>query len=275
MNPDDKKKIGVIILAVGAGILASFLTGNYIKEDVQARTAQLADEYEAKKIKPLMTRMEALEQENKSMAAQNAQTLEALKNQKLMAANVKPVEQQVGPPPVLSLAVKTPPGKRAITIQIDSLSAVGGLINPGDYVDVLAHLNIPSPGAESRAKQETITAMIFQKIQVLAIGTNLQMPGQYDAQQKTPNLWVTFALDPDEAGLMTFAQQNGKVQLVLRSPSETESRMLQASTWQTLSDYVLEKQGTDISAPKSKALIEPAAEEIKPFIQIFRGGREL
>lgn len=275
MNPDDKKKIGVIILAVGAGILASFLTGNYIKEDVQARTAQLADEYEAKKIKPLVARMESLEQENKMMAAQSAQAIEALKNQQQSAVVAKPSEQPAGPPPQMSLAIRTPPGKRAITVSIDSLSAVGGLINPGDYVDVLAHLNIPSPSGESRSKPETITAVIFQRIQVLAIGTNLQIPGQYDAQQKTTNLLVTFALDPDEAGLMTFAQQNGRIQLVLRSPAETESRMLQASTWQTLSDYVLEKQGTDISAPKSKALIEPAAEEIKPFIQIFRGGREL
>ena len=273
MNPDDKKKIAVIIAAVGAGILASFLTGNYIKEDVQARTAQLADEYEAKKIKPLMARMEALEQDNKRMAVQSVQAIEALKNQQLQSA-AKPVES-VGPPPMLSLAVKTPPGKRAITIQIDSLSAVGGLINPGDYVDVLAHLNIPNPESTSKAGQDTITAMIFQKIQVLAIGTNLQTPGQYEVQQKTANLLVTFALDPDEAGLMTFAQQNGKVQLVLRSPAETEQRMLQAATWQTLSDYVLEKQGTDISAPKSQANIEPAAEEVKPFIQIFRGGREL
>ena len=74
---------------------------------------------------------------------------------------------------------------------------------------------------------------------------------------------------------MSFIQQNGKVQLALRSPSETQSYLLQASSWQTLSDYLLEKQGTTISAPKSKATVEPAAEEVKPYIQIFRGGREL
>src|SRR5882672_7488368 len=132
MNPDDKKKIGVIILAVGAGILASFLTGNYIKQDVQQKTAALAEEYEAKKIKPLMARMETLEQENKKMAASNAQALETLKNQQVAMANIKPAEPgQTVPAPMLSLAIKTPPGKRAVTVQIDSLSAVGGLINPG------------------------------------------------------------------------------------------------------------------------------------------------
>ena len=207
------------------------------------------------------------------MAAQSAEAIEALRNQKFTAQPT--VEVPGAPPPVLSLAVKTPPGKRAITVQIDSLSAVGGLINPGDYVDVLAHLNIPSPTGEMKPIPETITAMIFQNIQVLAIGTNLMIAGQYEIQQKSPALLITFALDPDETGLITFAQQNGKLQLVLRSPAEIETRMLQAATWQTLSDYVLEKQGTDINAPKSKAFLEPSAEEIKPFIQIFRGGREL
>lgn len=163
-----------------------------------------------------------------------------------------------------------------MTIQIDSLSAVGGLINPGDYVDVLAKLSVPREAAGGAGgPAEQITAMVFQNLQVLAIGTNLNTPGMYDAQNKAGNLYVTLAMDPEEAGLMSFVQQNGKVQLALRSPSETQSYLLQASSWQTLSDYLLEKQGTAISAPKSKATVEPAAEEVKPYIQIFRGGREL
>jgi Flp pilus assembly protein CpaB len=211
-----------------------------------------------------MQRMDALEEENRQMkSTQTAQMKEG----------------GVGAPgsvavPQISLAVKTPPGKRATTVKIDSLSAVGGLINPGDYVDVLAQLVLPNP-IDPKAKPETVTAMIFQNIQVLGIGTNLQIPGQYDIQQRTPELWVTFALDPQETGLVSFAQQNGKVQLVLRSPQETEIRMLQAANWQTLSDYVLEKQGTDISGPRSRAMLEPDTEEVKPYIQIFRGGREL
>ena len=163
-----------------------------------------------------------------------------------------------------------------MTIQIDSLSAVGGLINPGDYVDILARLNVPRETVGGTGGPvEQVTAMVFQNIQVLAIGTNLTNPGMYEAQNKAGSLYVTLAMDPEEAGLMSFVQQNGKVQLALRTPSETQSYMLQASSWQTLSDYLLEKQGTAISAPKPKAAVEPAAEEVKPYIQIFRGGREL
>ena len=56
------------------------------------------------------------------------------------------------------LTAKTPPGKRAVTVMIESLNAVGGLLNAGDFVDVIAHLDIP----EGTDKKKTITAMVFQ-----------------------------------------------------------------------------------------------------------------
>ncbi len=273
MNTDDKKKLGVIILAVSAGIVASILAGNYIKQSVQEQTASLAKEYEKKR----KQEMDALRQDYERFKMETAQ---AIAQQQQLAATFREQagsaknQQVITPAQQASLAIKTPPGKRAITIQLDSLSAVGGMIGAGDFVDVLAHLNVPNP-AEPAAK-ETVTVMVFQNIEVLAVGTSLQsVPGQYPLQQQSTNLNVTFAVEPEETGLLTFAQRNGKLQLVLRSPQELETRMLQAANWQTLSDYVLEKQGTDISAPKSKALIEPAAEEVKPFIQIFRGGKSL
>ena len=93
----------------------------------------------------------------------------------------KVVVQAVKPPPVRkpSLAIKTPVGKRAVTVMIDSLAAVGGLLNAGDFVDVIAELNVPSQDAD----RKTVTAMIFQGLQVLAINTNEDDPGAYDEQQ--------------------------------------------------------------------------------------------
>lgn len=275
MTNEDKKKIIFIILAVVVGLVTAVLVGNHIQTELNKKTQELARDFE-KNVKPLQQEVVSLRQElvdtKKNLAQQIvAAAAKAAAEQPKAAAAVA-----AAPPPVASLAIKTPAGKRALTVQIDSLSAVGGLINPGDYVDVLARLNVPREtvgGAGGPAEQ--LTAMVFQNIQVLAIGTNLSTPGMYDAQNKAGNLYVTLAMDPEEAGLMSFVQQNGKVQLALRSPSETQSYLLQASSWQTLSDYLLEKQGTAISAPRTKTTLEPAAEEVKPYIQIFRGGREL
>jgi pilus assembly protein CpaB len=182
-----------------------------------------------------------------------------------------------------SLALKTPPGKRAVTVNIESLGAVGGLINPGDFVDIIAQLDVPLKG-RSKDKKENVTAMIFQKLQILAINTNLDQPGAYDEQQKESTLKVTFAVNPQEAGLLAFANKNGKLQLALRGTNENKSVMLSTATWSTLAEYVLENNGADLhvadekvdeEAP-SKANVETQdVQEVKPYIQIFRGGKEL
>ena len=144
-----------------------------------------------------------------------------------------------------SLALKTPVGKRAVTVMIDSLAAVGGLLNAGDFVDVIAQLNVPSQDPDKK----TVTAMIFQGLQVLAINTNEDDPGAYDDQQAASSLKITFAVDPQEAGLLAFANKNGTLELALRSPDESERQMVKADTWKTLADYVLKNQGLDIQNP--------------------------
>ena len=274
MTNEDKKKIVFIVLAVVVGLITAILVGNHIQSELNKKTEELARDFD-KNVKPLQQEVGSLRQElvdvKRDMVQQIAAAAAKVAEQPKAAAAAA-----AAPPPLVSLAIKTPAGKRALTVQIDSLSAVGGLINPGDFVDVLARLNVPREAAGGTGGPvEQITAMVFQNLQVLAIGTNLNNPGMYDIQNKAGNLYVTLAMDPEEAGLMSFVQQNGKVQLALRSPSETQSYLLQASSWQTLSDYLLEKQGTPIGVPKSKAAVEPAAEEVKPYIQIFRGGREL
>ncbi len=266
ISSEDKKKIGVIALAVGVGLLAVILTGHYVQREIAKKEEENKQQYE-KVIKPLQQEILAVRQKISEVEQISGERLAAA-----LAERRLPAPQVI---PQSSLAIKTPPGKRAITILIDSLSAVGGLISPGDYVDILGHLNVPGSYDGLAKKTETVTAMVFQNVQILAVGTNLSTPGVYDPQQQAAHLKVTLALDPEEASLMSFVQQNGKVQLVLRSPAETEPQILQAANWQTLSDYVLEKQGIDITTPRSRAFVEPAVEEVQPYIQIFRGGREL
>jgi len=163
-------------------------------------------------------------------------------------------------------------------VMIASLEAVGGLLNPGDFVDVIAHLNVPTG---KKLAKESVTAMVFQDLQILAINTNLDEPGAYEFQQKENMLKVTFAVDPREAGLLTFAEMNGKLELVLRSPTEKDHQMLPTATWTTLAEYVLENNGADLQVNEPNKDVEAApkveerAEEAQPYIEIYRGGREL
>jgi Flp pilus assembly protein CpaB len=141
---------------------------------------------------------------------------------------------------------------------------------------VIAHLNVPT----GKKNKESVTAMVFQKLQVLAVNTNLDEPGAYDFQQKENTLKVTFAVDPREAGLLSFAEMNGKLELALRSPNEQDHQMLPTATWTTLAEYVLENNGADIqvnepSREEVTTKIESGTEEAQPYIEVYRGGREL
>ena len=279
MPLENRKQLLIIVGAVAAGIVAVILTSNYVKNSIEGQTASLAAQYDTKQ-KQMASQ---IQQRSDQQMAALAQELERVKNEQAEAmqkqtAALQAVQQQARVQPVVevkkvrkpSLALKTPAGKRAVTVMIDSLAAVGGLLNAGDFVDVIAELNTPSQTPDKK----TVTAMIFQGLQVLAINTNEDDPGAYDDQQAANTLKITVAVDPQEAGLLAFANKNGSLELALRSPDDNERHMVKADTWKTLADYVLKNQGLDIQDPDGENANNKPMEK-KPSIQIFRGGKEL
>ncbi|MBF0483758.1 MAG: Flp pilus assembly protein CpaB [Candidatus Omnitrophica bacterium] len=179
-----------------------------------------------------------------------------------------------------AFALQTPAGKRALTVLIDPLSAVGGLVTPGDFIDVIARLELPNPDESKKERDDKnfVTTVLFQNLQVLAIGTNFKSVGagvEYGTQQSAKQLYITLAVSPEEAGLITFAQAHGTLKFALRSPNNDDVPSLQAASWDTLSDYLLQKQGTEMAIPKNKAGIKNMGpEEVKSVIQIFRKGQD-
>lgn len=283
MALENKRQLLIILGALAAGLAAVVLTSSYVKTSIQSQTAALAEQYNVKqkeiaaKIQQRSDQqMAALAQELARMKKEQAdaqqkqlallqQAQQAAKAQAAAAAQAA-VKVKARKP---SVALKTPVGKRAVTVMVDSLAAVGGLLNAGDFVDVIAHLNVPE---QENSDKKTVTAMIFQSLQVLAVNTNINDPGAYDEQQGS--LRITLAVDPQEAGLLAFANKNGNIELALRSPDETERQTVKADTWKTLTDYIMKEQGYDIKNPDGENAVTKPAEN-KPNIQIFRGGKEL
>lgn len=283
VNLENKKQIIIIFLAIGAGVAASVMVGGYVTRTVNEETSKLAHQYEkaqAQKDQQYNDALNALNQKildaerRATKAAEEVAKATAAQKATPVAAGVDAAKKKP------SLALLTPVGKRALTVQIESLGAVGGLLNPGDFVDVIAKLDMPSN--KKIDIKEKVTAMIFQNLQVLAVNTNLDEIGGYDAQQKQNTLKVTFAVAPQEAGLLAFAEQNGKLSLALRTPKEKERAMIPAANWATLAEYVLENSGAALNPPVEEAAksteLKVETEEVqeaKPYIQIYRGGREL
>lgn len=268
----DRTKSIVLLVAVAAGAAAVFLTNTYINKTIGESASQ-------KELDLLTEKVQTLEQVNKDMMQQQAayaSRIEQELNNLSQGGAVGPGgEAAPGEKKQSSLALKTPEGKRAITANVETLAAVGGLLSPGDFVDVLVLLTLPtdqlsaSDAAAALKNAQKTTVTLFQNVQILAIGANVDSPPDFNSQQKTAVLPITFALDPQQAEIMTFANTYGKLQLVLRGPEEDTAYRLPSANWDTFKEYLESTQGVSINSPIAPKGSSPA--KTTP-IEVYRGG---
>lgn len=297
MNIENKKQLATLLLAAGLGLLTAFLLSQYVQNNIKAKTEELSQKHERQVEKQRQEMAQAIKymqqdfntkltQLAKQQEAQKQELLEAQEHTLKMAQDAQRKARQERtkpkPPAEQVFSVITPPGKRAVTIRMDTLNAVGGLIKSGDRVDVIAKLKIPNQGDDPTVQPKDVTTVLFQDVQVLAVNTKFLTPVTsliYENQQRARTLNVTLALDPQEAPLLSFAQENGEIKLSLRAPSETGTKIIDVASWDSLSDYLLEEQGTNLIVPVANVEeeVEEVEEEVlEPVrkIQIFKSGFE-
>lgn len=144
----------------------------------------------------------------------------------------------LGPADVISpnspgfLAAALKPGMRAISVAIDDVSGNAGLIQPGDYVDVLLTQQIAmSPGATSSTDKTVEAETIAERVRVLAVGTAFTRPKDDDKKPSEANSrarTVTFEVTPRSAEVVTVAAHLGSLSLALRSFATRDRNASQA-----------------------------------------------
>jgi pilus assembly protein CpaB len=173
------------------------------------------------------------------------------------------------------LAESTPIGKRAVTISVDSLSSFAGMLKSGNYVDVIATITVPASQQIKVAKTSVIP--VFQNVLVLAVGQNIMVGSpeerKYMKNEKSePSPYITLALSPEETSLFSFIQEQGKIRLVLRSPSDANIERIQPANWENLFNYLnpslprSERVETEQVKAEAKAAEGPAV-----FVEVYRG----
>ncbi len=112
-------------------------------------------------------------------------------------------------------------GMRAITIQADQSATFGGLVRPGDRVDVLMTLTRPGAPGSTAFEDERVTIALLQNLLVLAAG---QDTGALQRTARTPTQMndVTLSTTVEQAQLLAFSQQRGRLTLLLRHPDDIE-----------------------------------------------------
>lgn len=119
----------------------------------------------------------------------------------------------IGHPTDVGLPVRLKPGMRAVSVQIDKVKGVSGLIEPGDYVDVIA--DPPKAAAEPPP-----ASAILRGVRVLAIGDSLEYSSATPSPQEANSSTVTLEVTPKQADLLVMADLNTTLRLALRSPKE-------------------------------------------------------
>jgi Flp pilus assembly protein CpaB len=136
------------------------------------------------------------------------------------------------PEQMASLAMKVPQGKRAVTVTVDN--PVGGMVRAGDHVDIVGLVPVPAMGADGKQIVQQSPMPLFQDVLILAIGQDFASGAASKVDAKSAAV-VTFALTTQEANLLAFVQEHGKLRLILRAPGDTgQVRPVVPASWDGL-----------------------------------------
>lgn len=114
-----------------------------------------------------------------------------------------------------SISALLPDGMRAAAIRIDDVTGVGGMIAPGDVVDVLL---TRQQSGDSADRNDQYTDIVLEKIRVIAIDQTADENKTDPLVAKT----ATLEVDPVGAQKLALAQKVGALSLALRNVTSIE-----------------------------------------------------
>jgi len=111
-------------------------------------------------------------------------------------------------------------GSRAITIAVDEVNALSGMLQPGDRIDLM----LTARTADSRGDAQDKTVPLMQDVLILATGRQVRPDLRGDPE--TPGVQerqfgaITIEVDPDRAQRLIVAQRSGRITAMLRNPAD-------------------------------------------------------
>ena len=103
-----------------------------------------------------------------------------------------------------------PDGMRAITIEVNDFSGVGGFLVPGCHVDVIATV--------TGDNNEMLARTVVQNVKVQAVNSHMQQAAPGD--QPEPMKSITLVATPKEAEAIDLAATTGRPRFVLRASGD-------------------------------------------------------
>jgi pilus assembly protein CpaB len=122
------------------------------------------------------------------------------------------------------LASVLSPGTRAVSIGVDSISGVAGLIWPGDRVDVILTQEMDATVAS--LSRRVISETILDNVRVIAVDQDIvQGASGTDSGTRKVARTVTLEVDNGQAEKLTVGQQLGKLALTIRAAGDATPQL--------------------------------------------------
>lgn len=104
-------------------------------------------------------------------------------------------------------------GRRAVTVPVDEISSLSGMVEPGDLIDIVVSL---------KKDNKNFTFTLLQSVTVLATGTKAS-PDDQDPGGRRSFTTITLDTTPEDAKRVIAAREVGRVTALLRAPNDASS----------------------------------------------------
>lgn len=270
----NKRLLSIIIAAVMA-LLAVVMVNAYLTREKQKYQIQFESTYVViavldipkgatimpNMIKPIefpVKYMQPTVLQNPNAAVGKIAVTDIVKGQQILTTLLTTVRKTED-----SLAVRLPTGKRAFTIDILPLYAVGGEIKAGDYIDIIGSFPY-TQNVDGKSVTENVSVTLFQKILVMDL--------KRDSGGK---IIFTLALSPQESAILSYATNQGALRFILRQPLDTTIEAVPPIEANALWQYILSTLGQQLVQPqqqdKPRGIEQSLPSEAPATLEIYKG----
>ncbi|MEI6846135.1 MAG: Flp pilus assembly protein CpaB, partial [Candidatus Firestonebacteria bacterium] len=152
-----------------------------------------------------------------------------------------------------NLSSIVPMGYRAVGINLENDSSLNEFLKPGDVVDIL--------GVFEETGKASYTATLIQSVRVIAVNDSFAPVKKIEENifigRNVTGSTVVVALEPSDVEIAVFAENKGKLKLVIRNPGDDKMLSLRTTSF------------GNILRNQQREAVKPAPEV--PFLEIIRG----